>query len=113
TFEVDRVQPGYSRPAGGEVDAVARARPADADAVTGAHVGDEAVADREVEARGQRSSFTTGGGHDPQPLQPSRVFACQRHIGDEIAARRPGRRGQVVAGQHLVHPTCEVHRVKV
>ena len=81
--------------------------------MAGAHVGDDTVADREVEVGGDASRSPACGRHDPQSIEKSGLVAVERGVRDDVATRRPNRRHDVVAGRDLLEVAAEVHRVQV
>src|SRR5712691_9030206 len=78
-----------------------------------AHIGDEAVADRLVESDGETPLVAATRGDDPQPLQKTRVEPVGGDERDHVAARRPGRRGEVETTDQLRTPTRKVDYVQV
>src|SRR5438445_10835817 len=84
-----------------EVEAGARARPHQAGAVTRAHVCDQAVADRLVEADREATLVAAACGHDPQPLDEAGVEPVRRDEGDQVAAWAPRRRPEIQAAGPL------------
>ena len=88
-------------------------RPAHRDAVAGAHVGDDTVADRQVEVGREASRGPACRGHDPQPVEQTGLVAVERGVRDEIATGRPDRGQDVVAGGDLLEVAAEVDGVHV
>ena len=112
-LEVDGVDARRSRAARREVHAVAVARPAHRHAVAGAHVADDSVADSQVEVGRDASRSPARRGHGPQPVEQTGFVAIQRAVRDDVTARRPDRRHDVVAGRNLLEVAAEVDRVDV
>ena len=79
----------------------------------GPHVADHTVADREVEVGGDASRRPARRGHDPHPVEQTGLVAVERAVRDDVAARRPDRRHDVVAGRDLLEVAAEVDRVQV
>ena len=112
-LEVARIHGARAGSAGREVDAIAFRRPHHARAVARAHVGDEAVADRLIEADGEASLVAATSRHDPQALQQARVEPVGGDERDHVAARRPRRRAEIEPAHQLGTPGREVDHVEV
>ena len=111
--EVDRLDGGDARPAGGEEDPVPLRRPHDPGRMPGAHVVDHAVVHRLVEVGGEAARTAAGEGHHPQPLEQADVEAVRGDEGDQVALRGPDRRAQIEAAAEPYPIGLDVDEVEV